>query len=188
MVCLCVDWQLVVICELGIGHWGASALRRFPTLVALKRLPFSQRERLAPAVGCPKGCREMTRSKRTPTGKQATRSVSKSCHAAGFTLRYPLYPYGEASYAQRLRQEKQLASLGIGGSKRAGERGQRSGSKTHLQVSRLIKLMLTPSCILKHICSAPMPNPQFFNNHSLFCGINLVNAGDMYIAALITRD
>ncbi|MEH2421861.1 MAG: hypothetical protein V7K48_13355 [Nostoc sp.] len=31
-------------------------------------------------------------------------------------------------------------------------------------------------------------NPQFSNNHSLFCGINLVNAGDMYIAALINSD
>jgi hypothetical protein len=31
-------------------------------------------------------------------------------------------------------------------------------------------------------------NPQFFNNHSLFSGINLVNADDMYIAALIIRD
>ena len=34
----------------------------------LWRLPFSQRQRLAPAIGCPKGCREKTRSKRTPTG------------------------------------------------------------------------------------------------------------------------
>ncbi|MEH2405372.1 hypothetical protein [Nostoc sp.] len=30
----------------------------------------------------------LRRFKRTPAGKQATRSVSKSCHAAGFTLRY----------------------------------------------------------------------------------------------------
>ncbi|MEH2120295.1 hypothetical protein [Nostoc sp.] len=34
----------------------------------------------------------LTRSKRTPAGKQATRSVSKSCHAAGFTLRYRREP------------------------------------------------------------------------------------------------
>ncbi|WP_442935860.1 Uma2 family endonuclease [Nostoc sp.] len=35
----------------------------------------------------------MTRSKRTPAGKPATRSVSKSCHAAGFTLRYRQFHY-----------------------------------------------------------------------------------------------
>ncbi|MEH1892273.1 MAG: hypothetical protein V7K92_23420 [Nostoc sp.] len=35
----------------------------------------------------------MTRSKRTPAQKPATRSVSKSCHAAGFTLRYRQFHY-----------------------------------------------------------------------------------------------
>ena len=46
--------------------------------------PSPIRERPMPAVGCPKGCREKTATKiqnrstersRTPTGKQATRSV-----------------------------------------------------------------------------------------------------------------
>ncbi|QHG20324.1 hypothetical protein [Nostoc sp. ATCC 53789] len=31
----------------------------------------------------------MTRSKRTPTEKRTTRSVSQTSYAAGFTLRYP---------------------------------------------------------------------------------------------------
>ncbi|MEH2302622.1 MAG: hypothetical protein V7K88_27490 [Nostoc sp.] len=39
------------------------------------------------------------RSKRTPAGKQATRSVSKSYHAAGFTLRYHRYEDSQFLYA-----------------------------------------------------------------------------------------
>ncbi|MEH2120091.1 MAG: hypothetical protein V7K46_18360 [Nostoc sp.] len=38
-------------------HKAGSALDGFPDL-SLARLPFSHWERLAPAVGCPKGCRE----------------------------------------------------------------------------------------------------------------------------------
>ncbi|MEH1888464.1 MAG: hypothetical protein V7K92_03050 [Nostoc sp.] len=56
------------------------------TLVRLWRLPFSQRERLRQRLKRVR--RSLRRSKHTSAGKQATRSVSKSCHAAGFTLRY----------------------------------------------------------------------------------------------------
>ena len=47
----------------------------------LWRLPFSQRERLAPAVGCPKGCREKTRSKRS-------HAVGAASRREGFTQLY----------------------------------------------------------------------------------------------------
>ena len=68
-----------------MGEWGVKILDfRF----WIKELKFNPKDALLPDAQGTRTC-----SKRTPALKPATRSVSKSCHAAGFTLRYRQFHY-----------------------------------------------------------------------------------------------